>query len=200
MRPYASLMCAQKEAQNENSHWRTNEEVRPQDLHVVFPQVFRHENQGRSAAMFEGSFVLRILRQIGGRNPQNLKISLCDIVGLLQESKRPLPQKLRKKSEKGFPGPLGPGFEKPRKGVENDYFSSFFRVFGPFSTFFSTFFELLRPRGLSAPGTPFRTFFRSFLGRGLLDSCRRPTMSQVSLHSRQRSKKKSSGQPLLSVK
>ena len=39
----------------------------------------------------------------------------CDIVGLLQESKRPLPRKLRKKSEKGFPGPLGPGVEKARK-------------------------------------------------------------------------------------
>ena len=40
----------------------------------------------------------------------------CDIVGLLQESKRPLPKKLRKKSEKGFPGPLGPGVEKnPKK-------------------------------------------------------------------------------------
>ena len=30
----------------------------------------------------------------------------CDIVGLLQESKRPLPKKLRKKSEKGFPGQI----------------------------------------------------------------------------------------------
>ena len=31
-----------------------------------------------------------------------------DIVGLLQGSKRPLARKLRKKSEKEFPGPLGP--------------------------------------------------------------------------------------------
>ena len=55
-------------------------------------------------------------------------------------------KKLRKKSEKGFPGPLSstPG-----------------------------------PRG---PGNPFSDFFRSFLGRGLFDSCRRPTMSQVEVH------------------
>ena len=38
-----------------------------------------------------------------------------DIVGLLQGSKRPLPRKLRKKSEKGFLGLLGPGVKKARK-------------------------------------------------------------------------------------
>ena len=44
---------------------------------------------------------------------------VCDIVGLLQESKRPLPRKLRKKSEKGFPGPLGPGVEEAQKKSKN---------------------------------------------------------------------------------
>ena len=40
----------------------------------------------------------------------------CDIVGLLQESKRPfLFWKTPKKSEKGFPGPLGTGVEKAQK-------------------------------------------------------------------------------------
>ena len=54
-----------------------------------------------------------------------------DIVGLLQGSKRPLPRKVREKnkSEKGFPGPLGPRAEKTRKRVENNYFSSFFNFF-----------------------------------------------------------------------
>ena len=75
----------------------------------------------------------------------------CDIVGLLQESKRPLPKKLRKKSEKGFPGPLGPGVEKTRKRVENDYFSSFFSSFRPFFNLFRLFLSFFdlgaeRPR------------------------------------------------------
>ena len=46
-----------------------------------------------------------------------------DNVGHLQGSKRPLPRKLRKKSEKGFPGPFGPGvnnLEKSQKRVENE--------------------------------------------------------------------------------
>ena len=33
-------------------------------------------------------------------------------------------------------------------------------------------------RGREAPGTPFQTLFGGFLGRGLFDPCRRPTMSQ----------------------
>ena len=50
------------------------------------------------------------------RNPDNKKgAKPGDIVGLLQESKRPLPRKLRNKSEKGFLGPLGPGVEKAQK-------------------------------------------------------------------------------------
>ena len=69
----------------------------------------------------------------------------CDIVGLLQESKRPLPRKLRKKSEKGFPRPLGPGVEKakkkskksrkraenPKKNLKNNHFRVFFGFFWP---------------------------------------------------------------------
>ena len=93
---------------------------------------------------------------------QMLAAFCCDIVGLLQESKRPLPKKLRKKSEKGFRGLSAPGSKKTRKRVENGNFSSFFRVFGPFSTFFRLFFELLRPQGGEALGTPFRTFFGVF--------------------------------------
>ena len=40
---------------------------------------------------------------------------LCDIVGLLQESKRPLPRKLRNKSERGFPGLSAPGSKKLKR-------------------------------------------------------------------------------------
>ena len=56
-------------------------------------------------------------------------------------------------------------------------FQVFFRVFGPFSTFFDFFWASSTP-GPRGPGNPFSDFFRSFLGRGLFDSCRRPTMSQ----------------------
>ena len=42
-----------------------------------------------------------------------------DILGHLQASKRPLPGKLRRKSEKGLPGPLGAGVNMPPKKVEN---------------------------------------------------------------------------------
>ena len=102
------------------------------------------------------------------RNLQrNFRFRLCcDVVGLVQESKRHLPRKLRKKSEKGFPGPLGRGVEeaqkkskkvekgpKTRKKLENLSFSTLFRGF-----------STPGPRG---PGNPFSDFFRSFLGRGL---------------------------------
>ena len=81
----------------------------------------------------------------------------------------------RKESGKGFPGPLGPGAEKAQKRVENDYFSSFFRVFGSFSTLLRAF----SAPGREAPGTPFQTLFGGFLGRGLFDPCRRPTMHPI---------------------
>ena len=99
-----------------------------------------------------------------------LRYKCCDIVGLLQESKRPLPGKLRKKSEKGIPGASRPrGRKNPKKSIFQVFFSSFRPVFQPF---FDSFFELSRP------GNPFSDFFGSFLGRGLFDSCRRPTMSR----------------------
>ena len=61
-----------------------------------------------------------------------------DIVGHLQESKGLSLENSENKSEKGLPEPLGPGSTCPKKSrrVENDYFSSFFRVFGSFSTRF----------------------------------------------------------------
>ena len=81
------------------------------------------------------------------RPPSHLKISGTeslalgwDIVGLLEGLERPLPRKPRKKSEKGFPMPPGPGVKKARKRVENDNFSSFWGfwlVFDSFSSFFS---------------------------------------------------------------
>ena len=99
-----------------------------------------------------------------------------DIVGLLQGSKRALPRKLRKKSEKGFVGPLSPGVKKARqKRVENEsktrknLKNSHFRLF----------FEFLRPWAKRLR-EPFFRLFRSFLGRGLFDPCRRPMMSQLS--------------------
>ena len=63
-----------------------------------------------------------------------------------------LPRKLRKKSENGFPG--------PRQRVENDYFSSFLRVFDSFSTLFRAFLTP-GPRG---PGNPFSDIFGVFWG------------------------------------
>ena len=103
----------------------------------------------------------------------------CDIVGLLQESKRPLPRKLQKKSEKAFPGLSAPGFKKLKKAekklkkgrkLEKNLKNCHFRLF----------FGVFRPRGRDyCPGNPFSDFFRSFLGRGLFDSCRRPTMLQA---------------------
>ena len=62
---------------------------------------------------------------------------------------------------KGVPGARGPGAEKTRKRVENNYFSSYFRVFGSFSTLFRVFFG-------PGAGNPFSEFFRSFLGRAFL--------------------------------
>ena len=52
---------------------------------------------------------------------------------------RPLPRKLRRKSEKGFPGPLGPGAGKARKRVKMTIFQVFWGVFGAFSTLFRPF-------------------------------------------------------------
>ena len=56
-------------------------------------------------------------------------------------------------------------------------FQVFFGVFDTFSALFRPFRAFLTP-GPRGPGNPFSDFFRSFLGRGLFDPCRRPTMSQ----------------------
>ena len=53
-----------------------------------------------------------------------------DVVGLLQGSKRPLPRKPGKKSEKGFPGRLkklekeSKTSQKPEKNLKNSHFST----------------------------------------------------------------------------
>ena len=102
----------------------------------------------------------------------------CDIVGLLQESKRPLPKKLRTKVRKGVPGASRPRGRRSSKKVEKKLKKGRKLEKNLKNSHFRLFFGVFRPRGREAPGTPFRTFFRSFLGRGLFDSCRRPTMSQ----------------------
>ena len=44
---------------------------------------------------------------------------VCDIVGLLQESKRPLPRKLRKSPRRGSRGLSAPGSKKFKKSRKN---------------------------------------------------------------------------------
>ena len=100
-------------------------------------------------------------------------------VGLLQGSRRPLPRKLRKKSEKEFPVPGSKKLKKsrerererervenepktPKKYLKNHHFDSFSSFFSP---------------GQRGPGNPFSGFSRYFLGKGLVDPCKRPTMS-----------------------
>ena len=63
-----------------------------------------------------------------------------------------------KKFEKGFPGPLGPGVEKPQKESKMTIFQAFF---SEFSAIFQLFFDFFWA-GREAPGTPFRTFFGVF--------------------------------------
>ena len=93
----------------------------------------------------------------------------CDIVGLLQESKRHLPRKLRKKIWKRS--------KKTEIESKTTIFQVFFSSFRLIFNFFDFVWALSRP-GPRGPGNFFSDFFRSFLGRGLFDSCRRPTMSQ----------------------
>ena len=71
-------------------------------------------------------------------------------------------------------GSRGLSEKKLEKESRMTIFQVFFRVFDSFSTLFRVFLTP-GPRG---PGNPFSNFFRSFLGRGLFDPCRRPTMSQ----------------------
>ena len=86
--------------------------------------------------------------------------------------KRPLPRKLRKKSAKGFPGALGLGVEKAQKKSKKSR-----KKIGKLS--FSTLFRVFWTPGPRGPGNPFSDFFRTFLGRGLFDSCGMPLMSQL---------------------
>ena len=58
-----------------------------------------------------------------------------------------------------------------QKRVKNDYCSSFFVRFP--ARF--RFFHFLIP-GLRGPGNPFSHLLQSFLGRGLFDPCRKPTI------------------------
>ena len=122
------------------------------------------------------------LQNLGFWRPPQTTHSMTCMLGYRWPStgvKRPFPEKLQKKSEKGFPGPLGPGSKKARKRVENDYFSRFFRVFGSFSTRFWLFLGAMLTLGPRAPGNPFSDFFRSFPGRRLLtpvDGQRYPNM------------------------
>ena len=60
--------------------------------------------------------------------------------------------KVRKKSRKGFPGPLGPAGPQSQKTIENQWFF----VHSIFDFFFWLF---VPPRGQEAPGTLFETFF-----------------------------------------
>ena len=83
----------------------------------------------------------------------------CDIVGLLQESKRPLPRKLRKMSEKGFPRPLGPGVKKTEKSWKWQFFKFFFGFLARFQLFLS-FFD----PGAERPREPLFRLFSEFSG------------------------------------
>ena len=86
----------------------------------------------------------------------------CDIVGLLQESKRPLPRKLRKKSEKGFPGPLGPGVQKnSKKSRKWLFFKFFFGLSARFQLFFNFFLSFFDP-GAERPREPLFRYFSEF--------------------------------------
>ena len=111
--------------------------------------------------------------QPGACNDTNIATSLA-----FYRSQKGLSLKNSEKSlKRGSRGLSAPGSKKPEKESKMTIFSSFFRVFGPFSTFFRLFLSFFDP-GAERPRNPFSDFFRSFLGRGLFDSCRRPTMSQ----------------------
>ena len=83
-------------------------------------------------------------------------------------------EKSPKRGSRGLSGRGRKNPKKSRKWLVFNFFSSFRPVFNLFFDF-SWAFPTPGPRG---PGNPFSDFFGSFLGRGLSDSCRRPTMSQ----------------------
>ena len=93
-----------------------------------------------------------------------------DIVGHLHGSKGLSLQTLRKKSEKGFPGPLGPrGQKRLEKKSSMTIFQVLFGFLACFRLVFDFFSGMLTP-GQRGPGNPFSDFFRSFPERRLLTS------------------------------
>ena len=83
---------------------------------------------------------------------------------LLQESKRPLPRKLMKKSEKGFPESRSLPAPKKKK-LEKDSKMTIFQVFFGFSArfrlFFDSFFDFFDP-GAERPWEPLFRLFPEF--------------------------------------
>ena len=71
-------------------------------------QGFGTSVAGRQDCHFRGFSYFRPLSQ-------GAALWLCDLVGLLQESERPLPRKFPKKSEKVFRGTLGRRVEEAQK-------------------------------------------------------------------------------------
>ena len=94
------------------------------------------------------------------------------MVGLLQGSKRSLPRRVRKESEKGFPGLSAAGPKKLERESKMTIFQVFFRVFGSFRL------EFFDP-GAETRGPLFRLFSDFPRGRGLFDPCRRLTITKV---------------------
>ena len=92
--------------------------------------------------------------------------------------KRPFPGKLKKKSEKGFPGPLGPGVKKGSKKTIKRLFFKFFSGFWlVFDSFFDFFGGYVDP-GAESPRQPLFRLFSEFSREKAFDSCRWPTISQ----------------------
>ena len=95
--------------------------------------------------------------------------NLWDIIGLLQGSKRPLPRKLRKMSENGFPGPLGPGIKNAQKESKITIFQVFFGSLALFRLFSSVFDPkaerpqepLFRPSSEFSRKRPFRPLYKA---------------------------------------
>ena len=83
-------------------------------------------------------------------------------------------EKSPKRGSRGLSAPGSKKLKKSRKKVEKGPKTRKKLEKWSFSTLFRFFFD---PRA-ERPRNPFSDFFRSFLGRGLFDSCRRPTMSQ----------------------
>ena len=79
-----------------------------------------------------------------------------------------LPGKLRKKSEKGLPGALGPRVNTPPKKVKNESKTSQKPEKNLKNSHFRLFFEPFLTLGPRGPGNPFSDFFWSFPGKGLL--------------------------------